>query len=174
MLLAPDCQWWGVGLWTQVSPTLSTQGCQRPKANFPFHQPCLFIGFTAMRSQIPLKVIVTHSSQWSSKDGPRMSRAPRNPFCCPWGQPSFIHLSLRGWMFYTQFNYIKSVWFFFFKCLGQVVWHLWSQVLDQGWNPCSLHWNHRFSTTGPPEKSQQQVWTHNLRGEPRCLLIHQV
>ena len=77
----------GIGLWMRVCP--SRRESDLPiwpsysevanlwnKANFPFHQLCLFIGFRSVRNQIPLLVIwwlqrkklrvVAWSIQWQS------------------------------------------------------------------------------------------------------------
>ena len=43
---------WGVGLWTGVRPSPPVAGIWN-KANFPFHQPCLFIGFWVASSWTP-------------------------------------------------------------------------------------------------------------------------
>ena len=44
--------WGGVGLWTDVHPPPQVGGIWN-KANFPFHQPGLFIGFPVASSQTP-------------------------------------------------------------------------------------------------------------------------
>ena len=55
------CQWvGGVGLWIDVQDPPPVAGMWN-KANFPFHQPSLFIGFWVVRSQTPdLSVTVLH------------------------------------------------------------------------------------------------------------------
>ena len=65
----------------------------RNKANFPFHQPDPFIGFQSR--QTPPSVTVPHGSQWSSKDGPRMGRAPPNPFTVS-TRSAIFHLRISG------------------------------------------------------------------------------
>ena len=101
---------------------------------------------------------------------PRMSRAPPNPFSCPWSQPSFIHLSLRGWMFYTQFNYIKSVFFFFMfrsSCMAFVISSPWLGMEPmlpalEAW--ILNHWTTReVPTTNQPEHT---IWEENPSNTP--------
>ena len=66
--LASSRQWGGVSLWTGVAPCTPIAGSQN-KANFPFHQPCLFIGFWAAKSWTPLLVTLLHIKDNILSDG---------------------------------------------------------------------------------------------------------
>ena len=40
---------------------------------------------------------------------------------------------------------------------GHAVWYMGSEFLDQGSNPCRLHWECREVTNGPPGKSLGEI-----------------